>query len=142
MVKGPDDFYWGRRLLENVDVFSALLGPSVDTRPCVSSRDSWKISSEVFLRPLVSGSRLFDCSCLRSTGTPFFWELIDFPKCRIQRFLVRQWIHALRQSTELFEEAHTVYEGFCTNFLLFLRGLLGSCDRFSSCSPWCSFSRC
>ena len=45
---------------ENVDVFSALLGPSVDTRPYVSLRDIWRVSLVVFLRPLVSGSRLFD----------------------------------------------------------------------------------
>ena len=35
-----------------------LLGPTVDTRSCVSLRDIWKISL-VFLRSFVSGSRLF-----------------------------------------------------------------------------------
>ena len=48
----------GETASENVVVFSALLGPSVDTRSCVSSCDIWKISSVVFLRPLVSGSHL------------------------------------------------------------------------------------
>ena len=49
----------GETASENVFVFSAWLGPSVDTRSCVSLRDIWKISSVVFLRPLVSGSHLF-----------------------------------------------------------------------------------
>ena len=41
--RGPCRLQQGGRLLENVDVSSALLGPSVDARPCVSSRDIWKI---------------------------------------------------------------------------------------------------
>ena len=51
-----------------------MLGASVDIRSCVSSCDIWKISLVVFLQPLVTGSRLFDCSCVRSTGTSFFLE--------------------------------------------------------------------
>ena len=47
-------------MVENVDVLGALLGPSVDTRPCVSLRDIWKISLVVFLRSIVPGSYLFD----------------------------------------------------------------------------------
>ena len=57
---GPGDFL-GRipPRHPDVSVLYALLRPMVDARTCVSLWDNWKISV-VFLRPLVSGSRLFD----------------------------------------------------------------------------------
>ena len=47
----------------------------------------------ISLRSLVSGSHLFRGSCLRSTCVGFLGD--SFRTRRIQRFLVRQWIHVI-----------------------------------------------
>ena len=59
-----------RRLLENVDVFSAILGLSVDTRPCVSLRDIWKIGG-FSTASCIWQSLVRLRSCLRSTVIRF-----------------------------------------------------------------------
>ena len=57
------DEYWIFGFLgddfDDVSVLYALLGPTVDKHACVSLWDIWKILV-VVLRPLVSGSYLFD----------------------------------------------------------------------------------
>ena len=62
----------GKTASENVVVFSALLGPSVDTRSCVSLRDIWSTSLVVLAR--VSGSHLY-FSVLEKSTVQWFWEI-------------------------------------------------------------------
>ena len=68
------DFFCNRAL--SVPCFLACVG-AYCTRASSSSSTSaccGVYCTRARRRPLVSGSRLFDCSCLRSTGTSFFWE--------------------------------------------------------------------
>ena len=62
-------------MVENVDVFGALLGPSVDTRPCVSLRDIWKFSSVVFLRLLYLAVACSMWVLPEEYSSWFFWEI-------------------------------------------------------------------
>ena len=85
--------YWINGLLGggffDVSVFYAQLGPILVTRTCASLRDIWTVSfSGGILRPLASGSRLFGVQFCRFWGD-------DFRIRRVQRFLVRQWIHVI-----------------------------------------------
>ena len=50
--------------------------------------------SHFFLRPLVSDSHLFDAGLPEEHRYAVF-PGVDFRKCRIHRFLVRQWIHVV-----------------------------------------------
>ena len=69
----------------------------------------------ISLRPLVPGSYLFGVGLPEEFLCGFFLGVDFWIYFRVQRFLVRQWIHVFFQFTEAF--------------------VLGSCDRFSSCSP-------
>ena len=66
-------------------------------------RNAWFDSGYIF-------AAVYGALRLRGTGTPFFSEITS--GYRIPRFLFRQWIHV----------SFPVCGGFCTNFLLFLRG--------------------
>ena len=78
--------------------------------------------SHLFLRPLVSDSHLFDADLPEEHRYAVF-PGVDFRKCHIDRFLVRQWIRRC-QFTKAFVRIYFFYVW-----------LLGSFDRFLS-SPW------
>ena len=73
----------------DVSVFYAQLGPILDTRTCVSLRDIWV----VFLRPVVSGSRLFDAAAAAGSSRPDRLTEVR-PQERVQRHTVDQVIAA------------------------------------------------
>ena len=89
----------GEMLLENVDVFCSLFGPSVDTCLCVSFRDFWY--GGVSTAPCTWQSFVRRCLCLRSTTLGLFWEMTSGWMLYSVRYLVRQWIQVYVSSRRL-----------------------------------------